>query len=301
MNKGNLIVTVGISGSGKSTWAHERWLEDPEEVRVVNRDNIRELLFGYTESSIEHYYTRDDVHMLEKQVTLYEDSLINEGLALGKTVIVDSTNLTYKGLERFKYWNVPTDVVVFEIKKAEAIERDSKRVRQVGEHIIEKQFHRFLSLMYQIVKYPIDFNPVELIQNKDNSRCFVVDIDGTLAHMVGRSPYDWFRVGEDLVDQPTLDVIRALENRHKIIICTGRDAVCLEETKDWLNKNGIYYDDIYIRPKGDQRPDWVVKEEMWRKIAEDNYIVGMFDDRLQVVRRARALGLKVFNVEYNNF
>ncbi len=58
---------------------------------------------------------------------------------------------------------------------------------------------------------------------------------------------------------------------------------------------------MYIRPEGDQRPDWVVKEEMWRQITKDYHIRGMFDDRLQVVRRARALGLKVFNVEYNNF
>ena len=49
------------------------------------------------------------------------------------------------------------------------------------------------------------------------------------------------------------------------------------------------------------RPDWVIKEEMWRDLATRYNIVGMFDDRLQVVRRARALGLKVFNVEYNNF
>ncbi len=49
------------------------------------------------------------------------------------------------------------------------------------------------------------------------------------------------------------------------------------------------------------RPDWIVKEEMWEKISKHNYIIGMYDDRLQVVRRARALSLKVFNVEYNNF
>ena len=48
------------------------------------------------------------------------------------------------------------------------------------------------------------------------------------------------------------------------------------------------------------RPDWVVKEEMWKNISKQYNIIAMYDDRLQVVRRARALGLKVFNVEYNN-
>ena len=301
--KGNLIITVGISGSGKSTWAHERWLNDPNKYTVVNRDKIRELLFGYTEESIEQYYLRGDISRLEKQVTRYEDTLIYEGLNHGKTVIVDATHLSLNYLERFKYWNVPTEVVVFEIELGVALNRDFNRSRAVGDGVITKQYHRFMSLMHCISKSPIDFTPVEIIQNKDNTRCFIFDIDGTLAHMNGRSPYDWHRVGEDTADEPTLNMARviSLNNPTKIIICTGRDGVCLEETKDWLFENGVPYDEIYIRSKGDQRPDWVVKEEMWRKIAEDNYIVGLFDDRLQVVRRARALGLKVFNVEYNNF
>ena len=39
--KGNLIVTVGISGSGKSTWSHEKWIKNPSKYVIVNRDKIR--------------------------------------------------------------------------------------------------------------------------------------------------------------------------------------------------------------------------------------------------------------------
>ena len=158
--------------------------------------------------------------------------------------------------------------------------------------------------MQQLAKDPIDFTPVTLVQNKDNDPCLIFDIDGTLAHMdrSKRSPYDWHKVGEDTLDMPTKAIADLMAySRVKVIICTGRDGVCLPETKEWLDRMGIHHDEIYIRDRGDQRADWIVKEEMWRKISEDNYIVGMFDDRLQVVRRARALGLKVFNVEYNNF
>jgi len=298
--KGNLIITVGISGSGKSTWAHEQWHNYPSKRVVVNRDKIRELLFGFTEESIENYYLRPDVTQLEKQVTLYEDTLINEGLNLGKTVIVDATHLNYKYLERFKYWNVPTEVLIFEIESAVAKDRASMRGRVVSEQIIDLQYDRFVALMIRLAKEPIDFEPIQLIQNPDNEDCVIFDIDGTLAHMGDRSPFDWAHVCEDTLDYPTRLMNKALQSS-KVIICTGRDSVCLDETKHWLFENNISYDEIYIRPKGDQRADWIVKEEMWRKIAEDNYIVGMFDDRLQVVRRARALGLKVFNVAYNNF
>lgn len=307
MNKGNLIVTVGISGSGKSTWAHEKWLSKPSENVIVNRDKIRELLFGYTEHNIDQYYLRNDVSGLEKKVTRYEDTLINDGLNHGKTVIVDATHLTRAYLERFKYWNVPTEVIVFEIELSKALSRDYVRLRSVGDLVINKQYKRFIGLIKDLAKEPIDFTPVELVQSEYKEPCVIFDIDGTLAHMdrSKRSLYDWHKVGEDSVDRSTKFILDHLYERTrpetKVIICTGRDGICLSETYKWLQDNDINYDEVYIRKQGDQRADWIVKEEMWKKIAEDNYIVGMFDDRLQVVRRARALGLKVFNVEYNNF
>lgn len=302
--KGNLIVTVGISGSGKSTWAHEKWLSDPKKYVIVNRDKIRELLFGFSEAGMSRYYGMSNISGLEKQVTRYEDTLINDGLNHGRTVIVDATHLTAKYLERFKHWNVITEVVVFEIELADALSRDLSRNRVVGDRVISKQYNRFCTLMQQLSKDPIDFTPVTIIQNKDNTPVFIFDIDGTLAHMNRdtRSPYDWHKVGEDSLDIPTACMAYAAhEAEYEVIICTGRDAICLGETEQWLDDNNIQYSKIYTRDQADQRADWIVKEEMWRKIAEDNHIIGIFDDRLQVVRRARSLGLKVFNVEYSNF
>ena len=45
--KGKLTITIGISGSGKSTWAHEQWSKDPKNTVLISRDKIRELLFGF--------------------------------------------------------------------------------------------------------------------------------------------------------------------------------------------------------------------------------------------------------------
>ena len=52
--KGTIEVLVGISGSGKSSYAHEQWMIDPNVV-IVNRDKIRELLYGFTESRLRGY------------------------------------------------------------------------------------------------------------------------------------------------------------------------------------------------------------------------------------------------------
>jgi predicted kinase len=309
MSKGKLIITVGISGSGKSTWAHEKWESDPQKYVIISRDKIRELLFGYTELNIGKYYALPNISKFEKQVTRYEDTLINDALNHGRVVIVDATHLTRKYLQRFSYWNVETAVTVFSIELEEAISRDLKRTRKVGDVVIQKQYNRFINLIKDLSTNPIDFTPITVTQdmNSDNPAAFIFDIDGTMAHMnrETRSPYDWHKVGEDEPDVATCAMVKYISSSEileaNVIICTGRDAVCINETKKWLSDNNIKYDEIHFRKEGDQRADWIVKEEMWRKIAEDNYIVAMFDDRLQVVRRARALGLKVFNVEYNNF
>ncbi len=303
--KGKLIILCGISGSGKSSYAHEMWAGSPDEFVIVNRDKVRELLFGYTEATVEKYYALPKLGKYEKQVTRYCDTLINDGLQHDKTVIIDATNLTVSYINAFTYWNVPTEIITIDVGLDVAIFRDSRRVRKVGSDIIEKQYARFQTLKRQLSEDKIaDFSVKTIEMNEDNQPCYIFDIDGTIAHMDRdvRSPYDWDKVDTDTIDEPTAAVMSVLKELGiPIIICTGRDGAALEKTKEWLIKHGLFYDKIYIREKGDMRADWIVKEEMWREIAEDYYIMGMFDDRLQVVRRARALGLKVFNVEYHNF
>lgn len=297
-----LIITVGISGSGKSTWAHKMFEADPKNVRIINRDKIRELLFGYTEDTIVDYYLRRDLNSLEREVTKQEDILIDGFLSDDKIVIVDATHLKRTYLERFKYWNVPTELKIFQTQLDEAIERVGKRRRGLGRSILTKQDRQFKSLLSELNSNPINYKTDPININEELTPCVIFDIDGTLAHRGKRSPYDWRAVGKDTVDEPTAFILRCLEQGSpEIIICTGRDGVCLPETIDWLDKHNLSYRAIFIREEKDCRADWIVKEEFWRKIAEKYNIIGMFDDRMQVVRRARALGLKVFNVENHNF
>lgn len=312
-----LIITVGISGSGKSTWAHSMFKMYPDNVRIINRDKIRELLFGFTEETATDYYLRKDLTKLEKEVTTQEDLLIEGFLASNKTVIVDATHLKREYIERFKYWNVTTELKIFQIQIADASKRLEDRKRGISKHILQKQFNQFGNLLAQLNSKPVNFETSSIEGDVDKPPCVIFDIDGTLAHNNGkRSPYDWAKVGRDTPDFATSFIFKCLEDFKnamnttvytplvappKLIICTGRDVVCLAETTDWLNSNELYYDKVYIREHNDMRPDWIVKEEMWREISKKYNIIGMFDDRQQVVRRARALGLKVFNVANNLF
>lgn len=296
-----LIILCGISGSGKSTFAATTVQRNPEKYVIVNRDKIRELLFGYTEESIHEYYNRNDINKLEKQVTKYEDTIIREGLAENKTVIVDATHLSRKYLERFKFWNVPIHIEFFDIDINEAFKRLENRIRKVDASIVNKQYGKYINLKKDLEKNPIDFTPTKIEKNESLYSCYIFDIDGTLAKMENRSPYEWNKVGEDKVVDWVSTVSKIIEERIHIIICTGRDEICIEDTEKWLEFNSIPYTELHIRPKGDLRPDWVVKEEMWRSISTKYNILGLFDDRQQVVDRARSLGLKVFQVEHHNF
>ena len=299
----NIKLLIGISGSGKSTYSHELWETNPSNFVIVNRDKIRELLFGYTESDIYNYYQRNDIVKLEKKVTKYEDTLIYEALEENKTVILDATHLEKKYIERHEYWNVPIELIWFDTNLDEAVERDSFRSRKVGKDIITKQYNKYINLKKSLEHYK--FIPYSIKQDLNLPPCILYDIDGTIAQMHNRGPFEWNKVKEDYMIYSVVSTIDWLsdldsKNRPTVILCTGRDGIALNDTIEWLDNNEIYYDDIMIRNEKDMRPDWVVKEEMWKNISKQYNIIAMYDDRLQVVRRARALGLKVFNVEYNN-
>jgi len=56
-----------------------------------------------------------------------------------------------------------------------------------------------------------------------------------------------------------------------------------------------------MRKHGDYRPDDIVKKEMYDAFIKDQYnVLGVFDDRLKVVRMWEGLGLWVFNCNQGN-
>jgi len=64
----------------------------------------------------------------------------------------------------------------------------------------------------------------------------------------------------------------------------------------------VAYEGLFMRATGDQRRDHIVKEEIFdREIRGRYHVVGVFDDRAQVVRMWRSLGPTVFQVAEGNF
>ena len=295
-----IIAMVGISGSGKSTRAKEIMDAAKGKAIIVSRDKIREMLFGYTEETIGDYY-KSDFMKKEPLVSKVQDSLIRKGIALRKDVIVDNTHLKMSYLNDLAKYGVVVETVLCDELLSACLARDAKRTRTVGKAIIRQQWTQFVAL-YEIIPSHIKPKDLTIKQDETLDCAYIFDIDGTLAHMMDRSPYDYDKVDTDTRSIEVAYQLKLIQDAgNKIIICTGRDGVCTEKTLTWLGNNGIAFDEFYIRPEGSKEPDFVVKERMWRDIVQNYYIVGMFDDRNQVVDHARQCGFNVFQVAEGNF
>lgn len=135
----------------------------------------------------------------------------------------------------------------------------------------------------------------------------IVDIDGTLAQMNGRGPFEWDRVWEDNLNKPVKMVIDAMNFGHpadlEIIIFSGRDSICRKLTTDWLDMHGVPYDQLYMRPQGNNEKDCIIKRRLYDEHVAGKYdVLFVLDDRNQVVDMWRKdLGLPCFQVNYGDF
>lgn len=79
-----MYILCGVAGSGKSTWAKRMAKASDGQILIVNKDSIREMLFG------EYSYSRD----VEEVVRRIAESSVNSAFRNGFSVIIDETNLT---------------------------------------------------------------------------------------------------------------------------------------------------------------------------------------------------------------
>lgn len=278
-----LLLLKGLPASGKTTFAKELVRNDGNWVRV-NKDDLRNMLNGGKWSGAR-----------ERKVVELERRLVTEALENGKNVVVDDTNLNPTHEQYFKELaeshNVDFEIREFDTPLEECIKRDNARPNGVGETVIRKMYNQYLK------PAPAKYTPDPMLQP-----AIVCDIDGTLAHMHDRSPYDWSKVGNDKVDIPIAWLTSILFRSVSVILVSGRDASCHKETKDWLAKNGICYTKLIMRKEGDNRPDEVVKEEIFNENIRGNYNVRfVLDDRNKVVDMWRQLGLKCLQVAEGDF
>lgn len=285
-----LIITCGVSGSGKSTYAAELvkqgWVE-------LNRDEWRFKFFceGKYDWGLYKFSKEKETKVTNHLEELWK---LNSGQSSSgfyqRNIIVSNTNLNQKD---HTYWKTKAEeagyefeVKYFDITLTEALKRDRKRgALSVGQDVLFDQWQKWLEIT----------NARKYEPNERKPKAIVLDIDGTIALVDGRKHFDYSKAV--LTDKPRKDVLEMVEayakSTNSLIICvSGREDVCREHTIAWLKKHMVDWNMLFMRESGDFRCDTIVKEEIfWKYIASDYNIIAAFDDRPRVVRKWKDIGI----------
>lgn len=142
-------------------------------------------------------------------------------------------------------------------------------------------------------------------------KAVIFDIDDTLSDTGHRQPLavakQWSAFYDELPnDEPmrTIEILEALrEQGICIILLTGRPDKYRIPTMKWLNKHGVKYAALLMRPA--DKPyvkDAEIKLKHYTDYIQPNYdVIAVFDDRKQCVDMWRKIGLLCFQPKESNF
>lgn len=268
----------GLPASGKSSWARD-FAAANDNILVISKDDIRRQVVGDGKWKPK----------LEGEVIKIENVLIDTGMMLGKTIVSDNTNYNPKHIARYqeycKKYDYQFELMDFNTPPEECIKRDLRRgEKAVGADVIWEMYWKWVA-------------PAQKSYEHQNGLPAIVifDIDGTLADLDGRNPYD-----RDFINDPVIEPVAYMW--HKIdcqykAIFSGRDGKFRRETLAWLARHDFVPTIFRMREEGDKRRDAIIKREFFEQEIRGKYnVFAVFDDRPQMVRMWAALGVFVFNV-----
>lgn len=285
-------ILMGVPGSGKSTVA--RQFVEKGYVQL-ERDLIRMELYGVWYGG----------NIDEKKVTAVQVERARRALLAGKNIVISDTCINPETRNKWIHFcsSMGSEVDVIHVGADllldDLIERNRNRDDQskvVGDKVVTRFYTEYRE---QFPLQATQYGDVSMMRH-----AFVFDIDGTVANMEGvRGPFDWKKVGKDAPYRDVIEMAQMLSYAgNKIIVVSGRDAICRDETYGWLVVNDMPCDQLLMRPVGSQVRDSIIKHDIYhRDIAPHYQVKGVFDDRNQVVAMWRAMGLRCYQVQLGNF
>lgn len=133
-------------------------------------------------------------------------------------------------------------------------------------------------------------------------KCIVLDFDGTIADYTERDhlrDVDWDAYiaasHKDVPSKPVLEIIERFKSDHNIVILSARSERSRKETKEWLAKYEVYYDDLILKPDDATEEDCDIKKSLIKKVPEKHgEVFFCIDDRSSCVQSFRNAGLYTF-------
>lgn len=133
----NILLLVGVPGSGKSTWANEYCADIKNRAVRVNNDELRAMLNG----GILYDWRNEDL------IAEILRGIVDNALSEGWNVVIDNLNISHK---HFNYWqayanrkNYGFGVRLFDPGLDKCMERDKLRERTIGETRIRELYKQF--------------------------------------------------------------------------------------------------------------------------------------------------------------
>jgi hypothetical protein len=135
----------------------------------------------------------------------------------------------------------------------------------------------------------------------------IVDIDGVMALLNGRDPYDWSSVSDDEPNTAVITVLQAIARSKpigapafKFHFMTGRSEVCRYATEHWLIKHVGIQGPLHMRPDVQNwkyTPGAKLKRALFDlNIIDPDRVLVVFEDAPAAVKMWRGLGLDVLHV-----
>ncbi len=275
-----VIITKGLPGSGKSTWAKKLIDKNPNQYKRINKDDLRAMLDNSKHS-------KD----AEKFVLKIRNQIMLTALEEGKHVIIDDTNLHPKHEKDIRELTKGIAEVIIQdftdVELETCIKRDLNRLNSVGEKVIREMHNDFLTPKTE-----------NIIIDPNLPHAIICDLDGTLAILNSRNPYD-----ASLCENDGLNLVVASLIRDKLVLLvSGREDKYRQQTINFLGKYQINYDKLIMRETGDFRKDSLIKKEIFDTQIRGFYNIDfVLDDRNQVVQMWRQLGLICLQVAEGDF
>ena len=143
-----IILCRGIQGSGKTTWAKQWVLEDPEHRVRFNNDDIRNMLGKYWVPSREGLVKNLKNTFLWSSMShgfdiVIDDMNLNPHTTEYYEVLVQAYNATHddKYVIEYRLFNTPLDV---------CIERDAKRENPIGAKVLTDTYTKYEKLIAEL-------------------------------------------------------------------------------------------------------------------------------------------------------
>lgn len=293
-----IILTRGIPGSGKSTWA-KAWVAESPETRIrLNWDDMRNMLGPYWVPS------RENINKTMMWCAINAAAYCDKPYE----IVIDNMNLNPKGWKEVEEWietynhsahSVGNNVqYILEFKDfftpvEECIRRDAMRPNPIGEKTIKDIWRKYKHFIQTtaVTSYVENLRP----RDPDKPDCIVVDMDSTMCFNTNGRP--WYGEGstEEMInDIPNEGVVNLVRSQsYPVVICTGRNQSQLEVTELWLRKHGIYPEMTFFRADKDFRTGVEVKAELMDEILKIYNVVAVFEDCEPIVAKFREMGLTV--------